>query len=47
MEKGIWQVLDAVVAAAQARRLLVLLDMHRLSAGDRNNPLWYIYIYYE
>jgi hypothetical protein len=33
--------LDLLVREAASRRLLVLLDMHRLSAGDRNNPLWY------
>lgn len=33
-------VLDVLIAQAARRDLLILLDMHRLSAGDRNNPLW-------
>ena len=35
------QLLELLIAEAAARSLLVLLDMHRLSAGDLNNPLWY------
>lgn len=34
-------VLDMLVVQAAQRGLLILLDMHRLSAGDRNNPLWH------
>jgi len=34
-------VLHVLVSEAGARGLLILLDLHRLSAGDRNNPLWY------
>ena len=35
------KVLDKLIHEASARSLGVLLDMHRLSAGDRNNPLWH------
>ena len=40
-ERHYLQVLDVLVREASKRGLLVLLDMHRLSAGDRNNPLWH------
>jgi endoglucanase len=33
--------IDVLVREAGSRGLGVLLDMHRLSAGDRNNPLWH------
>lgn len=35
------EILDVVVREAGQRSLFVLLDMHRLSAGDRNNALWW------
>lgn len=35
------QLLSLLIREATRRHLLVLLDMHRLSAGDRNNPLWH------
>ena len=34
-------VLHVLISEAAARNLLVLLDLHRLTAGDRDNPLWY------
>ena len=34
-------VLDTLITEAARRNLLILLDMHRLTAGDRNNPLWH------
>ena len=35
------EVVDVLVRDAGRRHLLILLDMHRLSAGDRNNALWW------
>ena len=35
------QVLDALIDAARNAGLLVLLDLHRLRAGSRSQPLWY------
>jgi endoglucanase len=40
-------VLDAVVAGAKARGMLVLPDMHALSAGGPITPLWYDATYSE
>ena len=40
-ERHYLDVLDVLIDEAARRGLLVLLDMHRLSAGDRNNPLWH------
>lgn len=40
-QKSYMHILHVLITEAGSRGLLVLLDMHRLSAGDRNNPLWY------